>query len=242
VDAVTVATLAGSAAIGAVGGSAVATAALRAARNEAWLSGRSHCDGCGQELGFARTVPLISYAAARGRCAGCRALIAPSHPMGEAAGLAVVLSAAVTRSDWTFAPCAALGLVLVYAAVFDAETLTIPDWASVAVATLGLVLALAAGRLGAGVATGVGVFATLQILRGAYGLVRKRQGLGGGDVKLLAATSIWLGVERAGVALGLAALLAFLWVLARRGAGSDRIAFAPFIAVGCWVGGIWPSP
>src|SRR5690349_21177897 len=47
--------------LGACLGSFAATAALRFSRAEPFIAGRSHCDACGMRLGFAATLPLVSY-------------------------------------------------------------------------------------------------------------------------------------------------------------------------------------
>ena len=81
-------------AVGACIGSFVVTAAQRTARGEPFLHGRSHCDGCGSTVGFARSLPLISYPLAGGVCAVCRAPIPVLHPLAEIAGVLLGLAAA----------------------------------------------------------------------------------------------------------------------------------------------------
>ena len=74
------------------------TLGMRVRQGRAWRGGPSACDHCGHRLGFAETLPLISWAVARGRCSQCSGTIALAHPGGELAGavlLPVVLSAAM---------------------------------------------------------------------------------------------------------------------------------------------------
>jgi prepilin signal peptidase PulO-like enzyme (type II secretory pathway) len=60
------------------------------------LTGRSHCDACGRALGAGELVPLLSYVALRGRCAGCRAPIGARTPIVEAtSGAAFAVAFAV---------------------------------------------------------------------------------------------------------------------------------------------------
>jgi len=232
----------GEAAIGAVAGSTVTTAALRTARGQGWIGGRSRCDCCGCSLAFANTVPLVSFAFARGRCASCSAPICLEHPIGEALGIAIVWTAAASQPDWSGALLAATGLLFLYAAVFDIKTRRIPDWLSACVLALAISITWAEHTLLSGLVVGVGVFAALSLLRALFRRAKGRDGLGGGDIKLLAAASVWMGVERFGVALAIASLLALAWATSRRDAApTAQIAFGPFIAGGCWVAGLWPS-
>ncbi len=78
--------------------------------------------------------------------------------------------------------CAAAGL-LVYAAARDVATRRIPNRVSVLVALLGLALRFQAGQLAAGLAVAVLAFGGLYLLW-------TRGWVGGGDVKLLAATTL----------------------------------------------------
>ena len=121
-------------------GSFVTTAALRSAHGEQALAGRSHCDGCGVSLGFARTTPVLAYVALRGVCADCGARIDPLHLAGEVAGGLIVGLAFYIAPCTRVAPLAALGLLLLASAVYDAKTRKLPDLLTFAVAALGAVL------------------------------------------------------------------------------------------------------
>ncbi|WJR79995.1 A24 family peptidase [Bradyrhizobium sp. NP1] len=119
----------------------------------------------------------------------------------------------------------------------------IPDWLNLAIAIVGLARALSLGgwtvalqAFGEGIAIG----AVLWLLRALYFRIRKFHGLGLGDVKLLAASGIWIGV--AGVPLQL--LIASLTALATAGilhvAGQTMtrqtvLPFGPFLALGLLV-------
>jgi leader peptidase (prepilin peptidase)/N-methyltransferase len=72
-------------ALGLCVGSYAGTAAMRAARKEPSLAGRSHCDACGKSLGWAETVPVLSFVALGGRCVACRAPISRFHLVCELA-------------------------------------------------------------------------------------------------------------------------------------------------------------
>jgi leader peptidase (prepilin peptidase)/N-methyltransferase len=220
---------------GAAAGSFCVTAALRRAEGGSAVLGRSRCDGCGLPLGFAATAPLVSFAWRGGRCEACGAAIWLGHPFGEGAGafagLAVALLAPPT--EW---PAWSVGLgAALYGAAYDARTQRIPDAVSVLILSAGLFAAWTAHALPEAAATGAIVGAlTLCAVVGFQSIVG-RPGLGLGDVKLIAALSVWTGPVLSPLALAAAAALALGWLAARgQLRAGTRIAFAPFLCLGFW--------
>jgi len=106
---------------------------------------------------------------------------------------------------------------LVLAAISDGRTMTIPNWASIAIVLAYLPWAFASGQpflsILVHLGVGVGLFA-LGALLFARGII------GGGDAKLLAATTVWMGVEKLSAFLILIAifggLLAGLTLMCRK--------------------------
>ena len=80
-----------------------------------------------------------------------------------------------------------------------------------------------------GVIVGYGM---LWALSKAFELLRKKQGMGGGDMKLIAAIGAWTGAQGALFSLGLASFLGlgFALVLALRRKNFNKFAFGPSIA------------
>ena len=133
-----------------------------------------------------------------------------------------------------------LALASLLLAWIDLRRGIIPDWLNLAIAVLGLAriaitddwpLALSAAA--EGILTG----AIVWLLRWLYFRLRRRQGLGLGDVKLLAAAAIWVGI--AGIPLlllvaSLAALAAagILHLAGEKMTGQTALPFGPFLALG----------
>ena len=233
--------------MGAVVGSYVTTAALRAVTDDAASGHRSRCDGCHRPLSFVETLPVASYAMLRGRCGVCAARIDPLHPIGESAGLLTGLAIGLAAPDWRGALIALLASALLASAVIDARTRILPDLLTLVVGIAGFSLALLHGfeRVFLGVCAALLSTLILLGLRRAFLIWRRDPGLGLGDVKLFAALSLWLGLAAPWMLVGAAAL--GLSTIAIRGTSDGKIAFGPMIAiagllVGLWTEtGLWPA-
>jgi leader peptidase (prepilin peptidase)/N-methyltransferase len=187
---------------------------------------------------------LVSYAVQRGQAACCGGAIDPIHPIAEmlAAGIGA-LSVAVAADPVGAAAGALFGWLLLALALLDARHGWLPDRLTVALAAAGLAVGLAGlpppfvDRLIGGVA-GFLVFA---FVRHAYRLLRGREGMGGGDVKLLGAIGLWLGWRILPMVLLGAALAGLLWSLLERARGKELTAtssvpLGTFLALAAWVG------
>ena len=208
--------------------------------------GRSACESCGRVLRARDMVPLLSFVWLHGRCRACHARIAPFHWRIELAAVAVAGWAVLAAPDAAppgavWADCA-LGWGLLALALIDLRHLRLPDALTLPLVLLGLAAtawldAEAAPEHALAALLGFGAFQGLSV---AYRRLRHRDGLGGGDAKLLAASGAWVGLDGLpGVILG-AALLAILVVLSRRIAGrrdeaGTPIPFGPYLALATWV-------
>jgi len=116
----------------------------------------------------------------------------------------------------------------------------IPNWLNLAIAAVGLSKAtiLYGYTVGITVALeGLIIGAIAWLLRKVYFAARKRQGLGLGDVKLLAASAIWVGVAGIPVQLLVASLTALaaagvLQVAGQKMIWQTSLPFGPFLALG----------
>jgi leader peptidase (prepilin peptidase)/N-methyltransferase len=232
---------------------------------------RSHCRGCGRTLAWWENVPLVSWIALGGRCRGCGAWISVRYPLVEAA--VALLWGAVAFMSWhAFLPLAyAIGLmfyfwVVVGLAVLDAEHLWLPDAMTLTGAAVGFVWWLIQGeqvgwslhmpadpwgdakpigmRLLA-IATAAGI---ILLVRWIYWLIRRREGLGLGDAKLMAMLAAWLGLPGVllslflGVVLGALYAVTTLAVRFRRGEGpwlTSRLPLGTFLCIGGIVSALW---
>jgi leader peptidase (prepilin peptidase)/N-methyltransferase len=234
-------------ALGLVMGSYAVTAGIRHSRGEQSALGRSHCDHCAQILHSAHTVPVFSYVGLRGHCHACKGRIDPAHLIGEcAAGLAFASAAMATTLPRAML-IGVLSLALIAASAVDLKVRRLPNNLTLVIA--GLCTALATTHSINDLQIGLIAAAVMGLLLGALRWLSLRlgkDGLGLGDVKLIAALAIWLGAATPWM-IALSAVLGLLAILVIRPI-DGRIAFGPAIALAAFAIGIlseagaWPIP
>jgi leader peptidase (prepilin peptidase)/N-methyltransferase len=208
-----------------------------------WMRARSSCETCSHPLGPADLVPLASFLVLRGRCRHCGAPISRFHPAIELAALAVCVSAvAVGGSADALAAECVLGWGLLALAWIDAETFYLPDLLTLPLLLAGLGDALwrAPELLAPRAAGALAGWFGLLALAALYRRLRGREGIGGGDAKLLGVGGAWLGWQALPWVLLLAALLGLGWagLQAARGRRLDAataLPFGPPLALAIWL-------
>lgn len=223
---------------GAAAGSFLAAWADRLPRGESILARPSACRDCGARIGWRDLVPVLSWLALGGRCRRCGAAIPRRLFHAEIGGVALAAAAIwVAQSPAQMALGALYLWLLMGLALCDLAAFRLPDALNAALLTTGLALAVQAGALGAGlIGAGVGAGAFLAIRLG-YGLLRGREGLGLGDVKLMAGIGAGLGWQALPLVALLAALWAMAWALLRGGvtARDTEIPFGAYLATAAGV-------
>lgn len=230
--------------LGAIVGSYLATILIRWPQGRSAIAGRSACDSCGRPLGPAELVPILSFAASRGRCRRCGAAIDPRHAVMEIAAGLVALASVLIHPLPIAAATMLLGWWLLLIAALDAEHQWLPDALTLPLIPIGL----AVGWAGMGpplLDRAIGAAAGFAVLAGIaflYERVRRREGLGGGDPKLLAAIGAWLGVLALPFVLLGAGLMGLAAVAAMRLRGravgaATRLPLGTLMALAAWA--IW---
>lgn len=227
--------------MGALIGSFLAVILVRWPQGRSALGGRSCCDGCGEALRAWELVPILSHLALGGRCRRCGGAIDQSHLLIEFAAASIGLLALVTHPGPAGIATALFGWWLLLVAALDARHYWLPDRltlplvpAGLATAALGLGPGLEPRLIGASAG-----FLILWTIAAIYRRLRGREGLGGGDPKLLAGLGAWLGWQQLPfVLLGSGLLgLAALALARSRGAAisaSDRLPLGTLMALCAW--------
>jgi leader peptidase (prepilin peptidase)/N-methyltransferase len=233
--------------VGLVVGSYLNVVIFRLPRGLSTVLPRSRCTECGTVIRAFDNIPLLSYLILGGRCRVCRARISWRYPLIEAlTGALFVLCFLRFGVAVETAVAAAFCTAMVALAAIDIEHYLLPD----AITGPGIVLGIALqpfvdwARLGpgvrgallggvAGAALGAGILLSVW---GAWYLLRREEGMGLGDVKMLAMIGAFLGWKGVLVSLFAAALsgaLAGLLLMAWKGLGMKaRLPFGAFLALG----------
>jgi leader peptidase (prepilin peptidase)/N-methyltransferase len=206
---------------------------------------RSRCGTCGAPLAARDLIPIASWLARRGRCRCGKVELGAFYPGIELAALAVALSAATVLSGWLLWASLALGWTLLALALIDLRHHVLPDALSLPLIPAGLALAwlIEPGKLADHAIGAAAGFIGFFLVAWLYRRLRRREGLGLGDAKLLAAAGAWLGWQAlpsvvalaAGLALGGAALAGSLG--GGKLSATAEIAFGPYLALAIWA--VW---
>lgn len=159
---------------------------------------RSACPSCGRTLRWFENVPLASFLLLRGRCRSCGAAISPRYPAVELlGGLLAVLALRLEDGDPLRAAFTyAFLMALLAVTMIDWDHRIIPDQISIPFIVIGLARALLDSSPGL-VSSAVGALAgggSLWLVGALYRRARGVEGMGGGDVKLMAMIGAWLGL------------------------------------------------
>ncbi len=181
--------------VGACMGSFFNVLIYRLPRDESIVRPGSRCPACGRPIRPWENIPLVSFALLGGRCRGCRGKISWRYPAVEAltgAGYALLFLA--DGPGATLARDLILFSLLVPITFIDVEHRIIPDALSLGGLAAGLILSLLPGgdwkaSLAGGVIGGGVLYGTAF----AYEKVTGREGMGGGDIKLIAMIGAFLG-------------------------------------------------
>lgn len=223
--------------LGALFGSFLNVVIYRLPRGGSVVSGRSRCPQCRATVSWFDNVPLASWIALGGKCRRCQWPIPVRYPLVEivsAAGavLAVRHFGPTLEAAWVYAFVA----IMIAITFIDWEHQIIPDALSIGGTVLGFVGAWVCLDVSViesliGAAVGAGLILAIAF---AYKAVRKVEGMGGGDVKLMAMIGAFLGWQMVLVVLFLAAAAGSVygvWLMRRAGGdGKTAVAFGSFLA------------
>lgn len=207
------------------------------------MVGRSACSHCGQRLSARDLIPLLSFVAARGKCRHCGQSIGRFHMLVELAAVGVAAWVVVFETDpeLIWIDCG-LGWTLLTLAWIDWTAMVLPDVLTLPLLVAGLGLTFqwqAEALVDHALASAVG-YLSFQGLALAYRRLRGRDGLGGGDAKLIAAAGAWCGIGLLPFVVFISAVLGLLAALGLALSGRDmtsrtQIPFGPCIALAFWL-------
>ncbi len=224
---------------GAVIGSFLNVLVHRLPRGESIASPGSHCPACGAPVRPRDNVPVVSWILLGGRCRDCRAPIPVRYPAIELVNASLWVLVFLHARDWPeFASGALLTSACLALLAIDAEFQLLPDWITLPTLAAGLALSFVsstrtplAAALGAALGGG-----GLWLVALLYRQITGQEGMGLGDVKMLAMIGAFLGPAGVLVTLLLSSvsgsMVGLSLIAARRGDRRMRLPFGVFLAVG----------
>lgn len=217
----------------------------RIPRDESIVFPPSKCPGCGTKIKPWDNVPVLSYLLLMGKCRGCGERISIRYPVVELlSGLLAVtmlyrfgpVPAALVYYAWS--------CVLLVITFIDIDFQIIPDSLSLGGIVVGLALVwwLPVSYPDALIGLAVGGGLLMAVIYGYYFLTGK-QGMGGGDVKLLAMIGVFTGWQGVLFTIFMGSLAGTLvgipWAVLNRKNMQAAIPFGPFLALGGLVYVLW---
>ena len=225
-------------ALGAAVGSFLNVCIYRLPRGESVVSPPSHCPSCCRRLKWFENVPVLGWLIVGGRCRGCRTAVSPTYPIVESL-TALVFFFQYASLGWQ--PLLAVRLAfagaMVVLCVIDLNHRILPNAITLPGILLGLMASvfLEPGWRDSliGVVAGGGL---LWLVGEIYFWLRGEEGMGMGDVKMLAMVGAFLGWQGMLVTLLLASLggslVGGLLIASRRRNLKYALPFGSFLAVG----------
>lgn len=208
---------------------------------ESLIKPPSHCPFCNYRLRILDLIPVLSFLFLRGRCRNCKKEISWRYPLIELLTGGLFLSVFFFQG---FSVSSVFYCLLISALIalsfIDLEHYIIPDGINIFIFLLGI-----------GYYIVTRPFAFSDLLIGALGtalfffalILIYKDKMGGGDLKLAIALSIWLGWPNIALAVFLASFLgliaALVLKLTRGLSFSTPIPFGPFLALGTYITILW---
>ena len=210
---------------------------------------RSACPGCGHQITAIENVPIVSYLVLGGKCRRCKRKISPRYPVVE--GLTALLSGMIAW-HFGFGLAGASALIFLWGLIaltfIDADTQLLPDSITLPLLWLGLIVNinstftdLRSALLGA-----VFGYLALWSVYWIFKLVTKKEGMGYGDFKLLAAIGAWLGWQVLPIVILLSsvvgAVVGIVLILLARLGRNIPLPFGPYLAMAGLIALVWGQP
>ena len=226
--------------IGGLWGSFANVCIVRLPEDKGVVSGRSNCPKCKKQINWYDNIPIISYFILNGKCRKCKKPISFQYVVVE---LLSIVSFVTIYLIYGFSFTTllliifSLGFIIIF--FIDLKHFIIPDVITFPLMALGFiksfipnldplfpyyVLSLIGGVFGYGIIWGIIFF---------YKQVKKKEGMGLGDAKLLAVIGFWFGLDAVPFIIFLSSTIALISVapdlIKKSKKMSTQIPFGPYI-------------
>lgn len=207
----------------------------RIPKGESIVVNRSHCMSCGKQIKWYDLVPVVSYLVLKGKCRYCKAKLSIQYPLVEffnGLGYAIIVIAnGMNIESILYCLCSSALLAL---SIIDWRTFEIPVAFNIFIGILGVIRLLT--DLKHWYVYAIGFVAVSGFLYLIF-LITKGRGIGGGDIKLMAAAGLLVGWKNIILALGLGCVLgSIIHIILMKIQNKDRVlAFGPYLSLGIYI-------
>lgn len=235
--------------LGSAIGSFLNVCIYRIPRKKSIVKPPSACPGCEKPIRFYDNIPILSYILLKGKCRDCGSKISIRYPLVEIlTGLFFLILYRQFGFSFELIVFIIFLSLLIVISLIDLDFQIIPDVLSIGGVVLGFILAIIRpffryldpkfdyldSLIGIGVGGGL-LFAIAWL----YQFFTKREGMGGGDIKLLGMIGAfcgWKGVVFSLVSGSVLGTLVGIPLMLAKGAGTKyAIPFGPFLSLGALV-------
>ena len=184
--------------------------------NKSLISPLSSCPHCNAKINYVHNIPIISYLFLKGKSSCCLKKISFHYPIVEFF-IAITAVCFFIMNGYTLATLFSLifimGLVILF--VTDLEHYIIPNEVTYSLSTLAIIISIIninpfyitlSNSLMGGIISGILLYMTSKI----YFWVRKKEGMGMGDVKMIAMIGFWMGLPTTVIIIILSSILGSL--------------------------------
>ncbi len=208
------------------------------------ISPASTCPKCQHRIRAWENIPVISYLFLHGKCSSCKTQISIRYPIVELFTAVVFLIVAMeTPADWSLISLLVFSSFLIILSGIDIDHQLLPDNLVYPLLWLGLFASLMGWTISpeTAISGALAGYLSLWSIFWVFKVVTKKEGMGYGDFKLLAALGAWLGwklllpliiiASIIGAIIGIFSMVFFK--------SSNKIPFGPYLAASGWIILFW---
>ena len=207
---------------------------------------RSQCPSCKVQIPGIYNIPVVSWLWLRGKCHNCKVSISFRYPSVELlTGLVFAMVGLQFGLSWLTLSLLFVSASLIALIFIDIDTMYLPDAIVYPILWLGLLVSTQAWLVDshqaiAGAAIG---YLSLWSVFHLFKLLTKKEGMGYGDFKLLAALGAWTGPGNVLLIIVLSSFVGAVFgiaIMLLQKTGTDtKIPFGPYLAIAGWVAILW---
>ena len=233
--------------LGACLGSFANVCIYRLPKNKQIVSGRSFCPNCKKKINWYDNLPLISFIILNNKCRNCKRVISSRYFIVELiTGISFLLIYLNFKNPYTIIFLSILSLILIMIFFIDLENFIIPDSLNFTIIGLALLKnflpnfgTMLIHEINQSIIGGMVGYLSIWLIIFLYKTLKKIEGMGLGDAKLMAGIGLLFGWQSIPFVLFVSAILGLIFVLPsllnKQKNMRSEIPFGPFIIVACLI-------